>query len=137
MVWRAVDASATEDVQVSPLCLSSRAGLTQMKTEAAHADDADNNALNTSDVAQFVRHVLITRNIGQRRFARGVLNLSQGTVSELLAKPKPWDRLSEKGRESYRRMYQWAVEQTGTTGLWLDLQNGKNNLNSKIQVLCN
>jgi len=108
-----------------------------MKTEAAHADDADNNALNTSDVAQFVRHVLITRNIGQRRFARGVLNLSQGTVSELLAKPKPWDRLSEKGRESYRRMYQWAVEQTGTTGLWLDLQNGKNNLNSKIQVLCN
>ena len=119
-----VVSAADDGVQVSPLCLSSRASLTQqVKTEA---DDADNNALNTSDVAQFVRHVLITRNIGQRQFARGVLNLSQGTVSELLAKPKPWDRLSEKGRDSYRRMYQWAVEQTGTTGLWIDSsQNGE------------
>jgi len=121
-------ASPADDVQVSPLCLSSRAsqsGSVQLKTESEHADDADNNVLNTLDVAQFVRHVLLVRNIGQRQFARGVLGLSQGTVSELLAKPKPWDRLSEKGRESYRRMYQWAVEQTGTTGLWLDsTQNG-------------
>jgi len=91
-----------------------------VKTEAEHADDTDNNVLDTADVAQFVRHVLIARNIGQRQFARSVLGLSQGTVSELLAKPKPWDRLSEKGRESYRRMYQWAVEQTGAAGLWMD-----------------
>jgi len=121
-------ASPADDVQVSPLCLSSRdghSGSVQLKTESEHADDADNNVLNTVDVSQFVRHVLAARNIGQRQFARGVLGLSQGTVSELLAKPKPWDRLSEKGRESYRRMYQWAVEQTGTTGLWHDsAQNG-------------
>jgi len=96
-----------------------------VKTESDHIDDTDVNVLNTSEVAQFVRHVLIARNIGQRQFARGVLGLSQGTVSELLAKPKPWERLSEKGRESYRRMYQWAVEQTGAMNLWLDpTQNG-------------
>jgi len=104
--------------------------------EAEHTDDADNSVLNTTDVAQFVRHVLITRNIGQRQFARGVLNLSQGTVSELLAKPKPWDRLSEKGRESYRRMYQWAIEQTGTTSLWLESpQNGESYSYYKTQFL--
>jgi len=116
-------ASPADEVQVSPLCLSSRAGqsgLAELKTESNHADDADNGVLNTAEVAQFVRHVLITRNIGQRQFARSVLGLSQGTVSELLAKPKPWDRLSEKGRESYRRMYQWAVQQTGVAHLWLD-----------------
>jgi len=31
----------------------------------------------------------------------------QGTVSELLSKPKHWDKLTEKGRDSYRRMHQW------------------------------
>ena len=128
--------SPEDDIQVSPLCLSSRVGLTQMKTQTDHADDADSNALNTADVAQFVRHVLITRNVGQRQFARGVLNLSQGTVSELLAKPKPWDRLSEKGRESYRRMYQWAVDQTGTTSLCLDSsQNGESCSCYSVQFL--
>jgi len=128
MLWCTALSSPTDDVQVSPLCLSSRvsqsSSLIQPKSEVEHVDDAD-NILNTLDVAQFVRHVLLARNIGQRQFARGMLGLSQGTVSELLAKPKPWDRLSEKGRESYRRMYQWAVEQTGTTGLLPDsAQNG-------------
>ena len=41
-------------------------------------------------------------NIGQRLFAKYVLGLSQGTVSELLSKPKSWDKLTEKGRDSYR-----------------------------------
>jgi len=109
-----------------PLCLSSRASQSQLKTEL---DTDSSSGLNTTDVAQFVRHVLTVRNIGQRQFARGVLGLSQGTVSELLAKPKPWDRLSEKGRESYRRMYQWAVEQTGSASLCLDLaHNGETHL---------
>jgi len=140
ILWYAASSSTefgvvapTDDVQVSPLCLSSRVGQsasTQLKTESQHAEDAADNVLNTMDVAQFVRHVLIARNIGQRQFARGVLGLSQGTVSELLAKPKPWDRLSEKGRDSYRRMYQWAVEQTGATGLRLldSAQNGEDHL---------
>lgn len=56
------------------------------------------------------------RNIGQRQFARDVLALTQGTISELLAKPKPWDRLTEKGKDSYRRMLQWVIDQTGTSG---------------------
>lgn len=36
-----------------------------------------------------------------------VLGLSQGSVSELLSKPKPWHMLSIKGREPFIRMQLW------------------------------
>jgi hypothetical protein len=49
-----------------------------------------------------VRELLSVHNIGQRLFAKYVLGLSQGTVSELLSKPKSWEKLTEKGRDSYR-----------------------------------
>ena len=39
-----------------------------------------------------------------------VLNLSQGTVSEILAKPRSWSALSMKGREPYIRMYTWFLD---------------------------
>lgn len=65
--------------------------------------------LNTSDIAQRVRDLLSSNNIGQHIFAKVVLNLSQGTVSELLSKPKHWDKLTEKGRDSYRKMHQWSL----------------------------
>ena len=52
--------------------------------------------------------MLSIHNIGQRLFAKYVLGLSQGTVSELLSKPKSWDKLTEKGRDSYRKMHAWV-----------------------------
>ena len=52
--------------------------------------------------------MLSVHNIGQRLFAKYVLGLSQGTVSELLSKPKSWDKLTEKGRDSYRKMHAWV-----------------------------
>ncbi|KAK8769478.1 hypothetical protein V5799_014057 [Amblyomma americanum] len=67
-------------------------------------------ALNTQNVARAVRELLSAHNVGQRLFARFVLGLSQGTVSELLSKPKPWDKLTEKGRDSYRKMHAWASD---------------------------
>ena len=36
-----------------------------------------------------------------------MLGLSQGSVSELLSKPKPWHMLSIKGREPFIRMQLW------------------------------
>jgi hypothetical protein len=56
-------------------------------------------------------------NIGQRVFAKYILGLSQGTVSELLSKPKHWDKLTEKGRESYRKMHSWASSDESIAGL--------------------
>ena len=66
--------------------------------------------LDTLDVSNKVKEILSVHNIGQRVFAKQVLGLSQGTVSELLSKPKHWDKLTEKGRESYRKMYYWLQD---------------------------
>lgn len=39
-----------------------------------------------------------------------VLGLSQGSVSEIMNKPKPWHMLSIKGREPYIRMQLWLED---------------------------
>ncbi len=67
--------------------------------------------LDTLHIARRVRELLSIHNVGQRLFAKYVLGLSQGTVSELLSKPKPWDKLTEKGRDSYRKMHAWACDE--------------------------
>ncbi|GLH04662.1 Cut [Gryllus bimaculatus] len=67
--------------------------------------------LDTLHISRRVRELLSINNIGQRLFAKYVLGLSQGTVSELLSKPKPWDKLTEKGRDSYRKMHAWACDE--------------------------
>ena len=73
--------------------------------------------LDTGYVAKTVRELLSIHNIGQRLFAKHVLGLSQGTVSELLSKPKSWDKLTEKGRESYRKMHAWANDEANIMAL--------------------
>ena len=40
----------------------------------------------------------------QRLFGESILGLSQGSVSDLLARPKPWHMLTQKGREPFIRM---------------------------------
>ncbi|XP_069979831.1 homeobox protein cut isoform X32 [Penaeus vannamei] len=67
-------------------------------------------SLDTLCLARRVRELLSIHNIGQRLFAKYILGLSQGTVSELLSKPKSWDKLTEKGRDSYRKMHAWATD---------------------------
>lgn len=76
-----------------------------------NVDKFMNESLNTLNISRCVRELLSIHNIGQRLFARFVLGLSQGTVSELLSKPKPWDKLTEKGRDSYRKMHAWAADE--------------------------
>lgn len=73
-------------------------------------DKYSNKSLDTLHISRRVRELLSVHNIGQRLFAKYVLGLSQGTVSELLSKPKPWDKLTEKGRDSYRKMHAWACD---------------------------
>lgn len=74
-------------------------------------DKYANSNLDTLHISRKVRELLSVHNIGQRLFAKYVLGLSQGTVSELLSKPKPWDKLTEKGRDSYRKMHAWACDE--------------------------
>lgn len=70
-----------------------------------------NESLSTAQISRYVRELLSVHNIGQRLFAKYVLGLSQGTVSELLSKPKQWEKLTEKGRDSYRKMHAWASDE--------------------------
>jgi homeobox protein cut-like len=57
-----------------------------------------------------VKEVLQFHNLGQKLFGEVVLGLSQGSVSELLSKPKPWHMLSVKGREPFIKMHLWLSD---------------------------
>ncbi|UYV66915.1 CUX2 [Cordylochernes scorpioides] len=103
------DGGSQSDTSQSPpptATVSQLQDLVRQRLESCSED-----ALNTLVIARCVRELLNAHNIGQRLFARLVLGLSQGTVSELLSKPKPWDKLTEKGRDSYRKMYAWASDE--------------------------
>lgn len=62
------------------------------------------NNLNTEDIVKKVKEQLSQYSISQRLFGESVLGLSQGSVSDLLARPKPWHMLTQKGREPFIRM---------------------------------
>ncbi|VDN53760.1 unnamed protein product [Dracunculus medinensis] len=71
-------------------------------------------ALNTVEIARQCKRLMVTYNIGQRLFAKYVMNQvvkSQGSLSELLSKPRHWNKLTDKGREAFRRMYGWISDE--------------------------
>lgn len=98
---------------------------------AALTTDLDTQAITTK-----IKETLMAHNIGQKAseslyysshnraknqltlslslpiqiFGEVVLGLSQGSVSELLSKPKPWHMLSIKGREPFIRMQLWLTD---------------------------
>ncbi len=43
-------------------------------------------------------------------FGEEVLGLTQSSVSELLSHPKPWTKLSLKGKENFIRMHLWLQD---------------------------
>merc|ERR1719228_2807320 len=63
--------------------------------------------MDTQAVTTKIKEILLANNVGQKLFGEHVLGLSQGSVSELLSKPKPWHMLSIKGREPFIRMQLW------------------------------
>lgn len=72
---------------------------------AALTQDLDTQVITTK-----IKEALLAHNIGQKIFGEVVLGLSQGSVSELLSKPKPWHMLSIKGREPFIRMQLWLTD---------------------------
>lgn len=66
--------------------------------------------LDTLEITTKVKEVLQFHNLGQKLFGEAVLGLSQGSVSELLSKPKPWHLLSLKGREPFFKMHLWLLD---------------------------
>jgi len=71
---------------------------------------ASANEMDTLEMTTQIKEVLQFHNLGQKLFGEAVLGLSQGSVSELLSKPKPWRMLSVKGREPFVKMAAWLAD---------------------------
>jgi len=106
-VMMAVDLRSVYNQQSNP---SASAAVT-VKDEPAAANVTEE--VDTQDLTTRVRDLLQSHGLGQKLFGEAVLELSQGSVSELLAKPKPWSLLSAKGREPFLRMRAWLADPHG------------------------
>jgi homeobox protein cut-like len=61
-------------------------------------------SINTLELVQTIKDILSRFSISQRHFGEKILGLSQGSVSDILARPKSWELLTQKGREPFIRM---------------------------------
>ncbi|NXL85098.1 CUX2 protein, partial [Alectura lathami] len=86
-------------------------------TEGNGGSSADEEQLDTADIAFQVKEQLLKHNIGQRVFGHYVLGLSQGSVSEILARPKPWRKLTVKGKEPFIKMKQFLSDEQNVLAL--------------------
>ncbi|KAJ9601702.1 hypothetical protein L9F63_000093, partial [Diploptera punctata] len=84
--------------------------LQQHMTPSVYEMAALTQDLDTQVITTKIKEALLANNIGQKIFGEAVLGLSQGSVSELLSKPKPWHMLSIKGREPFIRMQLWLSD---------------------------
>lgn len=85
--------------------------------EGGGGSSADEEQLDTADIAFQVKEQLLKHNIGQRVFGHYVLGLSQGSVSEILARPKPWRKLTVKGKEPFIKMKQFLSDEQNVLAL--------------------
>ena len=71
------------------------------------ASDVQEVKVDTAAVAERVRYYLKYNQIQWTRFASLVLGVSQGRLSTLLGKPKPWQQLAPRVQALYQRMQLW------------------------------
>lgn len=93
------------------------AGLPSDQSESGSSTAGDDDQLETAEIAFQVKEQLLKHNIGQRVFGHYVLGLSQGSVSEILARPKPWRKLTVKGKEPFIKMKQFLSDEQNILAL--------------------
>ncbi|KAM4616309.1 homeobox protein cut-like 2 [Polymixia lowei] len=93
------------------------AGLPSDQSESGSSSAGDEDQLDTAEIAFQVKEQLLKHNIGQRVFGHYVLGLSQGSVSEILARPKPWRKLTVKGKEPFIKMKQFLSDEQNILAL--------------------
>lgn len=86
-------------------------------SEGTNSSLVEDEHLETSEIAFQVKEQLLKHNIGQRVFGHYVLGLSQGSVSEILARPKPWQKLTVKGKEPFIKMKQFLSDDQNVLAL--------------------
>lgn len=92
-------------------------GLPSDQSESGSSPAGDEDQLDTAEIAFQVKEQLLKHNIGQRVFGHYVLGLSQGSVSEILARPKPWRKLTVKGKEPFIKMKQFLSDEQNILAL--------------------
>ncbi|KAG7480578.1 hypothetical protein MATL_G00057740 [Megalops atlanticus] len=93
------------------------AGPPSDQSESGSSGAGDEDQLDTAEIAYQVKEQLLKHNIGQRVFGHYVLGLSQGSVSEILARPKPWRKLTVKGKEPFIKMKQFLSDEQNILAL--------------------
>ncbi|XP_053529672.1 cut-like homeobox 1b isoform X2 [Ictalurus punctatus] len=96
---------------------------------ASEGEDMD-----TAEIARQVKEQLIKHNIGQRVFGHYVLGLSQGSVSEILARPKPWSKLTIRGKEPFHKMKQFLSDEQNILALRSIQGRQRGNITTRIRT---
>ncbi|KAL3110086.1 hypothetical protein niasHT_015689 [Heterodera trifolii] len=92
-------------------------------TDPLNAEIDDEIYIDTKDLCKRVAYELKQHSIPQAIFAERILCRSQGTLSDLLRNPKPWNRL-KSGRETFRRMFNWLQQPLHIRLSILDMYKG-------------
>lgn len=92
-------------------------GMPSDQSESGSSGGGDDDQLDTAEIAFQIKEQLLKHNIGQRVFGHYVLGLSQGSVSEILARPKPWRKLTVKGKEPFNKMKQFLSDEQNILAL--------------------
>lgn len=82
--------------------------------------------INTDELVKRVKDLLSKYSISQRLFGECILGLSQGSVSDLLARPKHWVMLTQKGREPFIRMQMFIDDPDSIKRLMANQYKGGN-----------
>ncbi|CAL8332806.1 unnamed protein product [Boreogadus saida] len=94
----------------------------------------DGEDMDTGEIARQVKEQLIKHNIGQRVFGHYVLGLSQGSVSEILARPKPWSKLTIRGKEPFHKMRQFLADEQNILALRSIQGRQRGNITARVRT---
>ncbi|XP_069889677.1 homeobox protein cut-like 1 isoform X6 [Dipodomys merriami] len=110
-------------------------GLAPSPSQSESAGSAsEGEEIDTAEIARQVKDQLIKHNIGQRIFGHYVLGLSQGSVSEILARPKPWNKLTVRGKEPFHKMKQFLSDEQNILALRSIQGRQRGNITTRIRA---
>ncbi|XP_055082234.1 cut-like homeobox 1b isoform X3 [Periophthalmus magnuspinnatus] len=103
-------------------------------SDATSGSVLDGEDMDTAEIARQVKEQLIKHNIGQRVFGHYVLGLSQGSVSEILARPKPWNKLTIRGKEPFHKMRQFLADEQNILALRSIQGRQRGNITARVRT---
>ncbi|XP_008307910.1 cut-like homeobox 1b isoform X2 [Cynoglossus semilaevis] len=103
-------------------------------SDATTGSVLDGEDMDTAEIARQVKEQLIKHNIGQRVFGHYVLGLSQGSVSEILARPKPWNKLTIRGKEPFHKMRQFLSDEQNILALRSIQGRQRGNITARVRT---